>query len=60
MKGLCNREELDKIATEHKIHLQIEERATLSGWVGQIKGILQVLWERKFEKGEDWKTNKHT
>ena len=58
MKGRCIKEELDKIATEHNIPLQIEERVTLPGWVGGNKGILQVLWERGFVDEKEYKQNK--
>ena len=59
MKGRCIKGDLDKIATEHNIRLQIEKRVTLSGCVGENKGILQVLWERGFVVEAEYKQNKN-
>ena len=55
IKGHYKRPELERIATQWNIPLQIEEKVILPGWVGQNKGLLQVLYERGFVKEEEWK-----
>ncbi len=39
---------LQQLCKDRGLPIEIEERKIIEGWVGKLKGMLQVLWERGF------------
>ena len=39
---------LQQLCKDQGLPIEIEERKIIEGWVGKLKGMLQVLWERGF------------
>ena len=40
------KEEIHELANNHQIELTYSEDEMIDGWMGRLKGMLQVLWER--------------
>ena len=46
VRGHCSKEELDELAKKFDIELTYDLEVVEEGWLGNPKGLLQVLWEK--------------
>ena len=46
VRGHCPRDKIEKLATDNNIELTYQKNVVEEGWMGNPKGLLQVLWER--------------
>ena len=55
VRGVNNKEDLHKIARSKNIPLEVTENVVKPGWLEQNEGLLQVLYERGFMNGNNYR-----